>query len=383
MIASVPGVPDGFRYPTMLLAFVTLVLAVLGGLNRIGFSAVGMAGPVAVHHGGLMVSGFLGTVIAMERAVSLPVKGSLLVPVLNVVGALGLILGMDPVFGVLLMVIASLGLVGLFTFIYQLQPSLHNFVLVLGGLCWFVGNGLWWWGRPVPEAVPWWMGFLILVIAAERLELNRLKRFGLLQKASFVGSVVLSLIGMLGVYYSTVLGAWLYAVGFLGMASWLILHDMVRQLLFAGGERGYTGWCLFSGYLWLAGGALLRMIYPEATAGFFYDAYLHSIFLGFVFTMIFGHAFIIMPGVLNVELTYHVGFYVPLILLEATLVFRIIADITTHQILREWTGLGNGLVLGLFFLMLIETGIRSQFREETGDTSSEGNENGSAVQQSV
>ncbi len=101
IIASVPDVPDGVRYPRMLLATVTLVLAVLGGLDRIGFPVLCMAGPVAVHHGGLMVSEFLGTVIAMERAVSLTVRGSLLVPVPNVVEALGLILGMDPVFGVL------------------------------------------------------------------------------------------------------------------------------------------------------------------------------------------------------------------------------------------------------------------------------------------
>jgi hypothetical protein len=134
---------------------------------------------------------------------------------------------------------------------------------------------------------------------------------------------------------------------------------MVRNLLWIGGERGYTGWCLFSGYLWLGTGGLVRIVYPGAAAGFFYDAFLHSIFLGFVFTMIFGHAFIIMPGVLDVDLNYHHGFVLPLVLLEGTLALRVVADLLFNQGLRQWAGLGNALAIGLFFVMLAETGIRS------------------------
>lgn len=348
-----------FRYPIMALAAVSMILAIFGGLNRMGLGYTWVPASVSLYHGGLMVSGFLGTVIAMERAVSLPVSGALFVPGVNVLGALLVLLGIRPQVGLFLMVLAALGMTGLFGYIYRLQPSLHNSVLVLGGISLTAGNVLWWFGRPVPEFVGWWMGFLILVIAAERLELNRLKQFNKSQVGLFVAGVVLSLAGMIAVPWFPRTGARLYSFGFLGLALWLLAFDMVRNLLWIGGERGYTGWCLFSGYLWLGIGGMLRIVYPGAAAGFFYDAFLHSVFLGFVFTMIFGHAFIIMPGVLNVDLNYHHGFVLPLVFLEGTLALRVVADLMFNQGLRQWAGLGNGLAIGLFFVMLAETGIRS------------------------
>ena len=39
-----------------------------------------------------------------------------------------------------------------------------------------MGNGLWLAGRPIYAVVPWWVGFLVLTIAGERLELSRVLR---------------------------------------------------------------------------------------------------------------------------------------------------------------------------------------------------------------
>lgn len=348
-----------FRFPIMALAGLSLLLALVGGLQRMGLFMSVLPARVAFHHGGLMVSGFLGTLIAMERAVSLPIPGALTVPLLSGTGALLLILGFDPFVGVGLIVLASVGLIGLFVYIYYIQPSLHNSVLVLGALAWTGGNLLWWLGFPVYQLVNWWMAFLVFVIAAERLELNRLKKFGALQKGFFaLGSGLVSL-GLLGELSGFAPGPYVFAVGLLITAGWLFRNDMVRQMLSTSGERGYTGWCLVSGYVWLGLGGLIGLTVPEVTSGFYYDAYLHAVFLGFVFTMIFGHAFIIMPGVLNVTLVFHRWFYLPLILLETSLLARIGSDFLEHQLARQASGFTNALSIVLFLAMVLETGVRN------------------------
>ena len=57
--------------------------------------------------------------------------------------------------------------------IFSRQRALFTFTLTLGALAWVVGNALWAAGAAPYEAVPWWLAFLILTIAGERLELSR------------------------------------------------------------------------------------------------------------------------------------------------------------------------------------------------------------------
>lgn len=353
------SVESVLRYPTMLVAGLSLLLAILGGLARMGIILPSLPGRIAFHHGGLMVSGFLGTLIAMERAISLPIPGSMLVPVSSAVGSLFLLLGFRPSFGVLLIVLASLGLLGLFGYIVSLQPSLHNSVLVIGALAWSGGNLLWWFHWPIHEFVRWWMGFLVFVIAAERLELNRLKQFSRFETGIFATGALLVLFGLFESSVKPYKLTPTFEVGLLVLSLWLFKNDMVRQMLSTPGKRGYTGWCLVTGYVWLGIGSLIGLMYPQANAGFFYDAYLHAVFLGFIFTMIFGHAFIIMPGVLDVDLNFHGLFYFPLVLLEASLLLRVGGDLIKSQPYRQIGGIGNGLAIVLFLLMILVTAVRT------------------------
>ncbi len=50
-----------------------------------------------------------------------------------------------------------------------------------------------------------------------------------------------------------------------------------------------------------------------------YDAFLHTISVSFVFSMIFGHTPIIFSVVTKVKTPYHATFYVPLIALHEQL----------------------------------------------------------------
>ncbi len=58
-----------------------------------------------------------------------------------------------------------------------------------------------------------------------------------------------------------------------------------------------------------------------------YGAALHALTLGFVFSMVFGHAAIIFPAVLRVAVPYHPTFYVPLALLHVSLLVRVAGDV--------------------------------------------------------
>ena len=78
--------------------------------------------------------------------------------------------------------------------------------------------------------------------------------------------------------------------------------------------------CLLSGYAWLAvGGAVILASGGLLPGSPSYDAAVHALAMGFVFSMVFGHAPIIFPAVMRVRMPYHWTFYAPLALLHLSL----------------------------------------------------------------
>ena len=115
----------------------------------------------------------------------------------------------------------------------------------------------------------------------------------------------------------------------------------------------FAATCLLSGYTWLGLAGTWCVIFGNPAAGTRYDAMLHMIFLGFVMSMIFGHAPIIFPAVLNLQINFQPLLYLPLILLHASLALRVSADLFLWQSGRLWGGLLNGIaILGFFGLFL-------------------------------
>ena len=139
------------------------------------------------------------------------------------------------------------------------------------------------------------------------------------------------------------LGGWLAA-----LALWLLRYDIARRRVKAGGQARFTALALLSGYGWLAVGGVLAIIHAGVSAGPYYDAILHSVFLGFVFAMIFAHAPIVFPAVLGVAMIYSARFYAPLVLLHISLLLRVVADLAGWQQVRLWGGLLNAIVILLF-----------------------------------
>src|SRR3972149_1115368 len=160
--------------PLMLMGMLSLLAAFAGGLMRLGWGIPPAFVNLSVLHGPLMISGFLGTLISLERAVALKHRWTYLAPFLTGVGGIFLITGLHFPSGVILITLGSLSLVFIFVAIFRLQAALHTLIMGLGSFLWFAGNLLWLLGLPVYVVVLWWAGFLVLTITGERLEVTPL-----------------------------------------------------------------------------------------------------------------------------------------------------------------------------------------------------------------
>ncbi len=142
-----------------------------------------------------------------------------------------------------------------------------------------------------------------------------------------------------------------FAAGLLALSIWLVKQDLARRTVRGMGLTRFIAVCLLGGYGWLGAGAVIMLgaggLAPGAAS---YDAAVHALALGFVLSMVFGHAPIIFPAVLRVPVPYHPAFYAPLALLHLSLVVRLAGDAMGRF---EWTragGLLNALAIAAFIL---------------------------------
>lgn len=342
-----------YRLPLMVAAMLCLMAALWAGLQRFGWALPALQPALPMAHGPLMVCGFLGTLISLERAVALQRVWAYEAPLLTGLGGLLLVLGVGAGAGPFLITAGSAVLVVVFGVLLGRQGARFMQVMAAGALAWLAGNVGWLFGAAVPEVVNWWLGFLVLTIAGERLELSRMlvhgagveRRFGYGVTALVAGLVAASLTPDAGI---RVTGAALVV-----LALWLARYDVARYTVRREGLTRYVGWCLLAGYAWLLVGGALMVYAGYEGAGPAYDAYLHAVFVGFVFSMIFGHAPIIFPSVLGVPIFYRAFFYVPLALLHVSLVVRTAGNLGLWHDARIWGGMGTAVAVVLFLASVL------------------------------
>jgi hypothetical protein len=332
----------------MVAAMIALLTGLWAGLLRMGWGWPTLNPTMPMSHGPLMVCGFLGVLIGLERAVGLGRRWVFAAPALTALGTVGVLTQVAPWGGALAITLGSALLFIALTELVRIQPALFTSVIVLGAALWLAGNVVWLVGQPIPVATLWWIGFLVCTIAGERLELSRLLRLSTASQAIFVLCIILLLIGMTVGLVNFGAGVRILGVGLIGLAAWLLVYDIARRRVKAGGQTRFMALSLVSGYVWLAIAGLLMLWRGGFMAGPYYDAMLHALFLGFVFSMIFAHALIIFPAVLRVEMVYSPRLYSHLILLHVTLALRVASDLLLWQPGRLWNGLLNALALLIF-----------------------------------
>lgn len=329
----------------MALGMLALLAGLAGGLARLGWTLPAPPS-LAVFHGPLMVAGFLGTVIGLERAVAVGRSWAYAAPLASGLGALALIVGAPA--GAWLMALGSAIVAVAFVEILNRQRALFTVVMAVGAAAWSIGQILWLAGAPIQRVVFWWVGFLVLTIAGERLELTRLVRLGTAGRVAFLAAVGVLLGGLGFTSVAADLGARMIGVALIGLAVWLGLFDIARQTVRTSGLTRFVAVALLTGYVWLAAGGVLLARWGDVGSGPHYDAMLHAVFVGFVFSMIFGHAPIIVPAVIGIRVAYRPTFYAHLGLLHVSLAIRVLGDLASWWPGRQWGGVLNALAVLAF-----------------------------------
>jgi hypothetical protein len=337
--------------PLMMAAGLMLLAGLWGGLSRLGWHLPQAGVGFAAYHGPLMIGGFLGTLIGLERAMAMRGWWAYGAPLSAALGALAVIGGAPRAVGQSLILAGSLWLTALLAILYFRHLSAALATIATGGALWAAGNALWLAGFPFYRVAPWWAAFLVLTIAGERLELSRLLRLSAAARAGFFLAHAIVLLGLLASLFWFDAGIRGAGVGLVLVAAWLFRYDFAWRTVSHGGLYRFMAVCLLLGYMWLGVGGLLWAGWaPWFRAGPVYDAMLHAIFLGFVFSMIFAHAPIIFPSITGMVMPFQAAFYGHLVLLHASLLLRVGADLAGWPAGQRWGGLLNVLALLAFLV---------------------------------
>ncbi|HEX8807630.1 MAG TPA: hypothetical protein VF760_01390, partial [Xanthobacteraceae bacterium] len=78
----------------------------------------------------------------------------------------------------------------------RLQSALLAVIPSIAALCWGLGTLTWLTDRPLSEATGWWLAFLVLTVAAERLELSRVVAPPAMARLIFAAAIAVFLIGV-------------------------------------------------------------------------------------------------------------------------------------------------------------------------------------------
>ncbi len=337
-------------FPFIALSLFALLFAMWAGLLRMGWPLLSFPELVTAH-GPLMVCGFLGTLIPLERAVAIRQRWMFSAPILTGIGWI-LLIATPGLIGAILFSLGSLITVAILTYMYRQEPKTYTAIMALGSLAWLVGNILWMIGMPIFQIVFWWMAFLVLTIAGERLELSRVLRPSTSRIISFGFFATMVMLGAAAATFHLDVGTRISGAGMLLLGLWFIPNDIaMRNLRHPAPLTRYIAFCLFTGFLWLIIGGGIMLAIDAQYAGPYYDATLHIVFVGFVMSMIFGHAPIIFPAIVHVQIVFRPVFYIHLALLHLSLILRVVGDAVSLQAMRQWGGLLNEVAILLFLVV--------------------------------
>jgi hypothetical protein len=341
------------RLPIVALGGASLITAILGGLLRIGVELPVNPG-FAVAHAPLMICGFLGTVISLERVVAMEKNWFFLGPISSGVGGVLLMFNSESKTAQYLILFASVILVIVFIKFLLLQQT--DFIAIMGisTIFWTVGVLLWIWFQAVHLSIWWWLGFLLLTITGERLELGRLLMHSKGVKNLLLGGISIFILGLVITLFQLDLGIRILGLGMLLIALWLIRFDMARKTIKQAGLPRFIAVNLLIGNIWLLISGVLALSWGENLIAGRYDTVLHTFFLGFVISMIFGHAPVILPAVLRVTVEFKGRFYLHVAALHISIIIRVIGNLSEQLFyLRQWGGILNGLTILLFLISTI------------------------------
>jgi hypothetical protein len=360
-----PGV-IAWRAMSMLCVAGLLIAGVVGGLLRAGVGVPlpehsAWPGQAVVAHAFLMICGVMGTVIGIERAVAVKRRLALVAPVLSACAGFVMLSGGGTPAAAWLSVAAAIAFVLVNVVVIDRQLAAHTVLLLVGAVAWLVGDVLFALGSPLATAlaIPWWFAFLVFTIAAERLEMTRLMRRRPGASASLYATLAAMLVGAAAFALSPAWGGIVYGLSLVALSAWLITFDIARRTVAAHGLSRYMAVCLLAGYAWLAVAGVAWV--GNAFGWPVRDVALHALGLGFVFSMMLGHAPVILPALARIKIEFGWFFYVPLAVLHASLAVRLGLGARDFAMLSMGAQ-GNAIAIALFAATLAGAAITWRIR---------------------
>jgi hypothetical protein len=363
-------------YLFLALGVLALLFALASGLVRFGWNLPLHDQSLVLVHGGLMICGVLGTFISLERAITLGHPWAYIAPLLTAIGGIWLLAIPTAPWPPFLMALGSALLLFLFALSMRRAPAPSIATMGLGALFWLVGNALWVANFPIVAVVPWWLGFLLLIVAGHRLEqLFYMSRGAYLSFFACVGFLLLGALldtvsfaaqwGPGGPEMDLFIGDRLIGLAMLGVALWLLFYDIAPAQTGETSLPRYIAFCLVSGYAWLAIAGTTVLLTGQLLTGPLYDAVLHAFFTGFVAVALFAYALHILAQVLDRKIPFDRIFYLALLLLHLGLFLRVGGDLSGARPGQQWGGMLNAVAILIFLAGIVRASRRSSLEIET------------------
>ena len=352
---------SGWQPALALLIAAALLAAALGGLLRAGASGLNVGALQGSHllaqaasaHAMLMFTGFLGSLISLRHALAVQRRWAFAAP-LAAVGSAILLLGGQLEAGALLGLLAALVFIAIHLALRPRRNTAYSVLMLLAALVWLIGNALFAVGIAGSAVLPWWFAMPILSITAERLLMS-----GMMRRHATALPILAALVPMLlgGAALSIragALGGVIFGTALMALALWLAVFDNTRQTLFKAGLPRYMAWSMVAGQAWLALAGLAWMGTALGCPG--RDLALHALGLGFILSLVMGHAPVIVPAMARIRLHFSAFLYLPLLVLHGSLLLRLVGGIG-HPELRA-AGTSANLVAVLVFVVTLAASAR-------------------------
>ena len=202
--------------------------------------------------------------------------------------------------------------------------------------------------------VPLLAGFVVLTIAAERVELARIHLPASAERTLVAVAALVATTATSAVLFPTPAHGPSASPCSCSSAGW-------RRATSPGapsaprGQARFSAAAMLTGYAWLAVAGVAWTVAGVTTTPATHDVVVHTIFLGFVMSMVLAHAPVILPAVLRRPVPYRPLLWVPLVVLHAALVTRVAGDLSGPPVLTAVGGYGTAAALLLLPLAAVLT----------------------------
>lgn len=347
----------GRRTLLVVLGGVSLLSGLNAALVRLDVWAPVASARVGDLHGPIMVLGFMGTLISLERAQALRNSLAYLAPALLGVGSLLLIVGAPQAMGKLILFDGTLAFTAVLVALWVRAPLGLVAAQALGAFMTTLGAGLWLLVDDIAAVIPLLAAFMVITIAAERAELAQLTMGRRAIPTLLASACSLTVAATLAVWVPAVAGR-VFGVVMVLTALWLIRDDVGRRMIRTNGLRRFNAAALLAGNFWLIVAGMVWLVVGQPVDRGAYDLTIHGVFLGFGVSMIIAHAPIIFPTVLGRPLPYRPYMWVPLGALHGGMLVRAAGDLSGIDLLWRVGGIVTVVALLLFALSIVASVVR-------------------------